>query len=184
MRDRRRRLHGHLPRERREGDDDRRPRERARRDATRLLLGERPRRSRSTTRATAASPSACPGPSRPGTRRWSATARSRSRQALAPAIRVARDGFVVDQTFFDQTQAERRLVRRRPCDGGALPRPGRHAARRRHRLPQPGSRAHLRADRAPRREGLLPRRGRGRARRDRAAPAGLRRPPTTRGGRD
>ena len=27
---------------------------------------------------------------------------------LAPAIDVAREGFVVDQTFFDQTQAERR----------------------------------------------------------------------------
>ena len=35
---------------------------------------------------------------------------------------------------------QRRLVRRHPRVRGALPRPGRHSARRRHRLPQPGSR--------------------------------------------
>ena len=157
----------------RQRDDDRRPRERPGRDAPRLLLGERQRRSRSTTRATAASPSECREPSRRGTRRWSATARSRSRTALAPGIRVARDGFVVDQTFFDQTQANVDWFDDIPAIGGALPRSGRDAARRRHRLPQPGSRTHLRADRAPRGEGLLPRRGRGRARRDRPAPARL-----------
>ena len=87
-------------------------------------------------------------------------------QALAAGRSdVARGGFVVDQTFFDQTQRQRRLVQRHPGERRAVPRPGRDAARRRHRLPQPRSREHLRADRAARREGLLPRRGRGRDRR-------------------
>ena len=47
------------------------------------------------------------------------------------------NGFVVDQTFFDQTAGERRLVQRHPDDGGALSRPGRHAARRRHEFRNP-----------------------------------------------
>ena len=53
-------------------------------------------------------------------RRWdaalAATGRCRWR-ALRPAIAVARDGFAVDQTFVDQTEAERRLLRRRSVDG-------------------------------------------------------------------
>ena len=92
--------------------------------------------------------------------------------ALAPAIRIAREGFVIDATFFDADPRERRLLRRRPRVRRALPRPRRDAEGRRHRLPQPGPRARVRADRAPRREGLLPRSDRGRARRDGAEPAG------------
>ena len=42
--------------------------------------------------------------SRRGRKRSRSTARSRSRRRCRPGIRVARDGFVVDQTFFDQTQ--------------------------------------------------------------------------------
>ncbi|MEJ7568458.1 MAG: gamma-glutamyltransferase [Gaiellaceae bacterium] len=49
----------------------------------------------------------------PGTVRWAETLRrygSRKvtlAQALAPAIRVARNGFVIDQTFFDQVNGNR-----------------------------------------------------------------------------
>ena len=56
---------------------------------------------------------------------------------------------------------QRRLVQRHPLDRRDLPRPRRHAARRRHDPPEPRPRAHLPADRA--REGadaLLPRRAR------------------------
>ena len=67
--------------------------------------------------------------------------------------------------------AERaRLVQRHPDDGGALPRPGRHAARRRHDIPQPRPRAHVRAHREARREGALPAADRTRDRRHGAAP--------------
>ena len=60
------------------------------------------------------------------------------RKALQPGIEVARRGFTVDQTFVDQTHAGRRLLQRRPVDGGDLPRPRRHAARRRQHAAQPG----------------------------------------------
>jgi gamma-glutamyltranspeptidase/glutathione hydrolase len=83
--------------------------------------------------------------------------RCRSRGAAA-GIRVARDGFVVDQTFFDQTSG-RRLVRRHSRRRGALPRPGRHAARRRHDVQQPDlAHAYERIAHTARR--LLPRRDR------------------------
>ena len=64
------------------------------------------------------------------------------RKALQPGIEVARRGFTVDQTFVDQTHAGRRLLQRRPVDGGDLPRPRRHAARRRQHAaqPRPGAR--------------------------------------------
>ena len=55
------------------------------------------------------------------------------RKLLKPGIRVASKGFTVDQTFVDQTTAERRLLQRRPGHRGDLPGPGRHAARRRQR---------------------------------------------------
>ena len=91
-------------------------------------------------------------------------------EALAAAIRVARDGFVVDQTFFDQTQDNVDFFNDIPATAALYLDPGRHAARRRHRLPQSRPREHVRAHRAPRREGLLPRCGRRRARRDGPAP--------------
>ena len=61
--------------------------------------------------------------------------------------------------------AERRLLRRRPVDGRDLPRPGRHAARRRQHAAQPGPGAHLRVHRAQRGRRLLPRPARARDRR-------------------
>jgi gamma-glutamyltranspeptidase/glutathione hydrolase len=64
--------------------------------------------------------------------------------------------------------AERRLLRRRPGDRGAVPRSRRHAARRRQRLHQPGACGDVqRIAHLGRR--LLPRRGGGRDRQHRAA---------------
>ena len=40
-------------------------------------------------------------------------------ETLRPGIRVARDGFVVDQTFVDQTDAQHRLFQRRAVHGRA-----------------------------------------------------------------
>ena len=96
-------------------------------------------------------------------------------KALRSGIEVARKGFVVDQTFFDQTTADRRLLQRRPVHGRDLPRPRRHAARRRHDAAQPGHGARVRDDRALRRRRLLPRAdrdgdGRGRAAARRSPP--------------
>ena len=58
----------------------------------------------------------------------------RLRGALRRRSMSREHGFVIDQTFFDQTNAEPRLLRRHPGDSRALPRPGRDAARRRHSL--------------------------------------------------
>ena len=84
----------------------------------------------------------------PGTPRTWATALDQwgtidLRQALRGATEVARRGFVVDQTFVDQTTANARAVRRLPVVGGAVP-AARGAARRRVGLPQPRPRRHLR----------------------------------------
>ncbi len=101
-----------------------------------------------------------PGTVETGTRRSSATARSRSREALAPAIRVARDGFVVDQTFFDQTQGNVDWFDDIPAsaalylDPDGTPRDVGSVFR------NPDLARHVRADRAPRAQGLLPGRGR------------------------
>ncbi len=66
--------------------------------------------------------------------------------------------------------AGQRGVLRRPARlGGALPRPRRHGARRRDRPAQPRSRPRVRADRAARRQGLLPRTARAGTGRGRAA---------------
>ena len=79
------------------------------------------------------------------------------REILGAGIDTAREGFIVDQTFVDQTDAERPLLRRPPRHGRDLSRPGRHAARRGDRAQEPRPRSHLRADRHARDEGLLPR---------------------------
>ena len=92
-------------------------------------------------------------------------------EALAPAIRIARRGLRDRPGLLRPDAGERRLVRRHPRLRGPLPRPRRDAEGRRHGVPQPRSRPSLRADRPPRREGLLPRRDRRRAHRDGAAPA-------------
>ena len=66
-----------------------------------------------------------------------ATARGRWRRALKPGIDVATKGFAVDQTFFDQTDAAKAMLGDFGGDVGAVPRQGRHAARRGHDDPQP-----------------------------------------------
>ncbi len=82
-------------------------------------------------------------------------------KAVAYGANVARKGFTVDQTFFDQTHAERAVLRRRPVDGRDLPRRRRHPARRRHDGQEPRPREDLRAARALRRRPrVLPRPGR------------------------
>ena len=157
-----RRRHGHL---------DRPPRDRSGGDARRLVLGER---------------DAAPlhaGPLQRSLRRRPRHGRRLGQRArplrddLARGRVAARDpdrarGLRDRQHLLRPDPGERRLLRRRPRLGRALPRPGRDAEGRRHRLPQPGHRARVRADCAPRREGLLPRRDRRRARRDGAEPTG------------
>ena len=120
--------------------------------------------------ASAACRSASPARSPAGRTRSTATERSRSRRRCSPRSGSRASGFLIDQTFFDQTQGNVDFFDDVPASAGALPRPRRDAEGRRHRLPQPGPRARLRADRASRREGLLPRCDRGRARRDGAEP--------------
>ena len=185
VRDRRRRLHGHLPRERRgkvitiDGRETR-----AGRDAPRLLLGERNVRSPSTTRATAVSPSACPEPSRRGTRRSSATARSRSRRRSR-----RRSGSRATAS----SSTRRSSTRRRPTSTGSTTSPRSAALY----LDPDGTphdvgtvfrnpdlaRTYERIAR-PRREGLLPR-ARSQKRSSRPCRTrSSRRPPTTPGGRD
>ena len=173
-RHRRRWLHGH-PHAARAGDDDRQPREGAGRHAAGFVLRERRRRCRSTTPASAGCPPASPAPSPAGSTRSKRYGRTSLGKALQSGIEVARKGFVVDQTFFDQTHGERRLLQRRPVDGRDLPRPRRHPARRRHRAAQPGHGARVRDDRPLRRQRLLPRAGRLRDGQGGAEPADRRR---------
>jgi hypothetical protein len=80
--------------------------------------------------------------------------------ALQAGIRVARDGYVIDQIWFDQANSVRDwfddVPRARSCSSI-------RTARSRTSAPssQSGARRDVRADRAPRPEGLLPRRRRG-----------------------
>ena len=60
----------------------------------------------STTRATAAPRWVCPAPSRRGTRRSTRYGTISLAYALARELQVARDGFVIDQTFFNQMQED------------------------------------------------------------------------------
>ena len=181
-RHRRRRLHGH-PHPSRQGDDDRRARDRARGDAARLVLRERRRagvRRRALERPVR-------GRARHGRRRGStrssATAPSRCARRSSPASTSPARGFPVDQTFFDQTRAQRRLLRRRPVHGGDLSRPRRHAAGRRHDAAQPGHGEGVRDDRPLRRRAASTA-GRSRRRSTRRrATRRSRRPPTTSGAR-
>ena len=106
-------------------------------------------------------------------------------QVFAPAIHVARHGYVIDQVWFDQVAGQPRLVRRHPGQRGSLPGSRRDAARRRHGVHEPRARRDLRADRAPWREGVLPGCGRRCARRH--GPASGRQPdgePRLAAGRD
>ena len=165
-----RRLHGHSQR-RRPRDDDRRSRDGTCGHASDLLLGERcaaavqrralqrslRRRSRHGRNVGGRA-----GEVRDDVARQGLRARDpRRAPRLSHRPGVVRPG-----------QREPRLVRRRPGQRRPLPRRRRHAARRRHGVHEPGAGEDVRADRASRRQGLLPRCGRGRARRDGPAPAG------------
>ena len=124
------------------------------------------RRCRSTTRAGAGCPSACPARLATWDEALKKYGTMTLEQVLQPGIGVATNGFVVDQTFFDQTQQAVAVVRRHPGDRRALPRSGRHAARRRHGLhATPTSRTTYERIAQHGVEGLLPRRDRGRDRR-------------------
>ena len=150
-----------------EGDDDRPSRDGARGDDSDVVLGERraaPVRRRALQR---------PLGRRPGHVRGWANALERYgtmtfEEVLARRSTSRSHGFVIDQTFFDQTQQPRPL-RRHPRDSRAVPRSGRNAPRRGHRLHEPGLAATYARIAHLGLEGLLPRRRRGRARRDGAA---------------
>ena len=81
------------------------------------------------------------------------------KDALAYGVKVARDGFTVDKTFFDQTTPNVTVLRRHPVDGGDLPRRRRHAEGRRHGPPQPRHGQDLRAHRPARRHARASTRG-------------------------
>ncbi len=78
-------------------------------------------------------------------------------RVLQRGIDVAREGFVIDKTFFDQVARQRRGVRRHHIVRRPLPRRRREPARRRHGAAQHRHGQGLRAHRQARREGLLPR---------------------------
>ena len=106
-------------------------------------------------------------------------------EALAPAIAIARNGFVVDQTFADQIQGNLDFFNDIPAtaalylDADGTPRDVGSV------LQEPRPRAHVRAARGEGPEGLLPQRARAGDRRHRHAPAGRRRrEPRLAAGRD
>ena len=146
------------------------------RHAAGLVLSRTARRCRSTTRARADSPPASRARWPAGSTRSQRYGTQVAAQGARAGIEVARKGFVVDQTFFDQTHAERRLLQRRPVDGRDLPRPRRHAARRRHHAAQPGHGEGVRVIARYGADALLPRPDRAGDRRGRAA--ARRSPPT------
>ena len=83
------------------------------------------------------------------------------KRALQRGIDVAERGFVIDRTFYEQANDNLAYFDDISLLGRALPRPGRHDPRHRHRPAQPGHGAHVRAHRQARSGGLLPRPGRG-----------------------
>ena len=88
-----------------QGDDDRRAGDRAGGDDADLVLGER-RAAAVQRRALERDVRGRPGHARDvGRKRSRSTARSRSRRRCSRASASRANGFVVDQTFFDQTQA-------------------------------------------------------------------------------
>ena len=90
-------------------------------------------------------------PSPAGTRRCAATAPCRSPQALRPAIRAARDGFLVDQTFVDQTEDNVDCFDDIPSTAALYLDPDGTPRDVGDDPPQPRPGAHLRAHRPPRR---------------------------------
>ncbi len=104
-------------------------------------------------------------------------------QGAAAGASVARQRLRRRPDVLRPDDARTGLLRRRPVDGGDLPRPRRHAARRRHDAPQPGHGAR-RTSCIGRHgaNGLLPRPDRRRDRRRRPSTRRSAPPPTTRGG--
>ena len=101
--------------------------------------------------------SARPAPSPPGTRRSATGARCRSATALAPATKVARRGFKVDETFRQQTlDNEVRFAAFK--DSKKLFLPKGDAPKVGSIFRNPAARRHLRPDRPARHQGVLPRR--------------------------
>ena len=92
--------------------------------------------------------------------------------SILPAASLAREGFVVDQTFHDQTAANQDRFSQFTSTRGAVPARREPACGRLH-VPQPGPGRHLPADRQPGPQGAL---SRGDCRRHRGHRAG---PPTT-----
>ncbi len=81
-------------------------------------------------------------------------------EALAPAIAIARNGFVVDQTFADQIQGNLDFFNDIPATAALYLDADGTPARRRLGLQEPRPRPHLRAARGQGPQGLLPERAR------------------------
>ena len=88
--------------------------------------------------------SACPARRPSGTPRPATLRHALASAALAPGERLARKGFLVDQTFHDQTAANAARFAKFPATAAAVP-ARRPAARRSAHLPQPGHGRSLRA---------------------------------------
>ena len=117
----------------RQGHDDRRPREGAGRDAAGLVHRERRRRCAFDDARYSGLSAGVPGHRRArGTTALDRYGTLSLRKALQPGIDVARERLHRRPDVLRPDDAERRLLRRHPVDGRDLPRPGRHAARRRH----------------------------------------------------
>ena len=93
-------------------------------------------------------------------------------EALQPAIRIAREGFVIDSTFFDQTQGNVDFFDDVPASAALFLDPDGTPKDVGTVFRNADLATRVRADWEARREGLLPRRDRRRARRDRAETAG------------
>ena len=152
-------------------------------DEARLVHGERQAARRSTRRASAASPPACPARRSPGRGRCASTARSRCARRCSRASASPRKG--LRSTRSSSTSRGRQdLLRRHPVDRGDLPRRRRQLARTsaRRAQPRPGQDVRAARPRGRARAASTPAPSRRRWRR----PRRIRRPPpppTTRGAR-
>ena len=173
VRHRRRRLHGHLRRQAPQGRHDRLARDRARRAAAdRVHEPSTAQPSRSEARASSGLSVGVPGT----VRGWETALKrygTRSlRSLLRPGERIAREGFVVDQTFAGQVDGQRgRSSTTSPRRARLYLTPARHRDRRSARSsatrtwPRPTSASRADPD------SFYTRRDRARHRADRAAPA-------------
>ncbi len=158
-----------------QGHHDRRPREGAGRHAARLVLRERRRAALRNARWSGLS-AGVPGTVAQWDEALDRYGTISLRKALQPGIDVARARLHRRPDLRRPDDARHRLVQRRPLDGGDLPRPGRHAARRRQHAAQPGPRAHVRVIGRNGAARLLPRPA---GARDRRSGVTIRRPPPT-----